>query len=629
MKHLSRVIAIICLCPAVVFADRITVHNKTPYDVYLGMYYLKDNQAQRVGEIKVLENDSSLSIERPERKFLYDRELVFHPDAQRLAGTLTGDDLERLRAKNIGSLKGDVFYISQYEGRFSAHTSLEWNIVQKAYGKTRKEILERLSAVQENPYKNTPAHVRVGNELAKEERAYLESRMPKVQKSLEQLLGRPLQGKYIPKIALVCSGGGYRAMLYSTGALVGSQKSGLLDSYTYLVGLSGSTWAIGSWMTLGGSLESFQSYIVDRVKNGLTKVSKSDAALISDMLVTKYMFGQPINLVDLYGGLLANSLFYAQGNLKQQVGLSTQAKRIVNGALPMPIYTAIRGDTTATENQWYEFTPYEIGASWLSMYVPSWSFGRRFRNGVSVNDAPEQSFGCLMATYGLAIGITIERLLQESDLINKMGPAGAIVNYMVTDYTQKRPLSANYLNYTRGMPSSPIAKDREIRIVDAGIGFNLPYPPISGQRLQRKIDIIIFIDASGGKIPDELVKTEKFAHDQGLKFPRIDYQGIDRRAVTIFKDEKDSEIPVVIYVPRIVDTALLTREKDNTSFTSYLSYLQGFDIEKCISQEDCNTFNFNYSERQAQSLISLGAFNVHAELARIKEVIGWVIDKKS
>ena len=178
-------------------------------------------------------------------------------------------------------------------------------------------------------------------------------------------------------------GGGYRALLYTTGALIGSYESGLLDSYTYLVGLSGSTWAIGTWMSLGGTLTSYESYIVGQVKKGLTQVSAADAALIGDAIITKYMFGQPINLVDLYGGLLANTLFEPLGNRKQRTGLSMQAQHIKGGVHPMPIYTAIRGDGPTTENQWYEFTPYEIGASWLSMYVPSWSFGRRFRNGVN------------------------------------------------------------------------------------------------------------------------------------------------------------------------------------------------------------------------------------------------------
>ena len=185
---------------------------------------------------------------------------------------------------------------------------------------------------------------------------------------------------------------------------------------------------------------------------------------------------------------------------------------------------------------------------------------------------------------------------------------------MIGDYTQKRPLSANYLNFTRGMAQSPLAAVREMRMVDAGISFNLPYPPISGLRPERKADIIIFVDASGGVISNELKLTEQFARAQHLKFPSIDYNGIDKHAITVFRSEQDLQAPVVIYVPRIVDEALLNTQKDNPALSSYISLLKGFNIEHCIAQEDCNTFNFVYSEKQARSLIALGAFNVSGEL---------------
>ena len=114
MKQFILVLsALCCMCPYIL-ADRITIHNKTPYDIFLAIYYLKNDNAERVTAITLLESDSSTSMERPARKFNVDRELVFSVDEQKLAPELTQADLEQLRAKNIGSFKGDVFYIGRY-----------------------------------------------------------------------------------------------------------------------------------------------------------------------------------------------------------------------------------------------------------------------------------------------------------------------------------------------------------------------------------------------------------------------------------------------------------------------------------------------------------------------------------
>ena len=70
----------------------------------------------------------------------------------------------------------------------------------------------------------------------------------------------------------------------------------------------------------------------------------------------------------------------------------------------MPIYTAVRAESLAVENMWYEFTPYEVGGSWLGMYVPARAFGAKFRNGNLVRtDTPELSLGNLMGIWGFAL----------------------------------------------------------------------------------------------------------------------------------------------------------------------------------------------------------------------------------
>ena len=122
-------------------------------------------------------------------------------------------------------------------------------------------ISSQQKAIINNPYKDSAAVVRVGNELHAEEQAYLVKRKPKVKVALEKMLGRSLEDLYVPTIAIVGSGGGYRAMLGTIGSLLAAEKIGLLDATTYITALSGATWAVAPWISTGKSLSEFKDYI--------------------------------------------------------------------------------------------------------------------------------------------------------------------------------------------------------------------------------------------------------------------------------------------------------------------------------------------------------------------------------
>lgn len=48
----------------------------------------------------------------------------------------------------------------------------------------------------------------------------------------------------VPTIAIVGSGGGFRAMVGFSGVMKALYESGVLDCATYMAGLSGSTWSV-------------------------------------------------------------------------------------------------------------------------------------------------------------------------------------------------------------------------------------------------------------------------------------------------------------------------------------------------------------------------------------------------
>ena len=630
MKSFFLLLCVLIVYPLV--ADRITVHNTTDQDLYAAIYYRKDPVVQRAGDIKAIERAASANMSRPIRKLGYDRQLVFSITQDTLAPELSLKDFDRLHSLNIGTFKGDVFYIAyNSQELLTGYTTIDWNLLMPAIANAKAKVselqqslLNQLPAIATNPYKSTVAHVRVGNELASGERDCIAKRSVVVRNALQRIAPAWNNQNKVPVIALVCSGGGYRAMLATLGVLVGLDKIGLLDCLTYVVGLSGSTWAIGNWMSSDKDIESLRNWIVNNIHYGLKRINNNDALLIAQSVVTKILFNQPIGFVDLYGALLANELFSYKGSKKQLVHLSEQTERIKQGAVPFPIYTAIRGDTRVTEHQWYEFTPFEVGAWWLERYIPSWSYGRKFNNhGSSIDFAPEQSFGTLMATYGLAVGVTVGRIMQEINLPERITTSFMrdIVNQiMASNFGDIRFIAAKVFNYALDVPV--MHNERFMRLVDAGINFNLPYDPISGLRSERKADIIIFVDASDDPISKELKLVDAYARSHKLKLPRIVMDDVRTKSLSIFKDDTDPEVPLVMYMPSVVDAQLFALAAQSP-LAGYATALQNFNVQECIRTAACNTFNFAYSHEDANRLATLLEFNVLANARALADAIRW------
>lgn len=594
------------------YADSVTIYNKTFRDMYVGIYYrypkipfIDQKPGTLASSIQCIDTQSSTILERPDRVYGADRQLVFVEDKSLLKDTLPAQKLDELHALYIGNLQGSTFYIAtDNDGDHYGYTALQWNVIQQPLQYAQDKMLNMLPAVSKNPNKNRIAYVREGNELCADEREYVIKRTEFIKAKLQKN-----SDQSVPNISIVCSGGGYRAMLYSLGALKGLEKVGILDLATYLIGLSGSTWAIGTWLSSGLTLDAFHKWLINNIGYQLNELDNEDFTLMAEVLLTKYCMGQPVGFVDMYGAFIANDLFDCFSNEKIMVHLSDQAERVKSATVPFPIYTAISAQHPKAEYLWYEFTPYEVGASWLHAYVPTWAFGRKFKNGVSVNTAPEQPFGTLLGTFGLAVGITVERMFSEANVSEKMSSAllKTIIKKILNHYGDSRPISAEYANFAFGLPDR-LFKDLKVTdMVDAGINCNLPYVPVSGMRTERKADVIIFIDASAGNIGDELKKVESYAHWHGLSFPTIDYDQIGKHAVSVFKDIQKSDAPIVIYVPRIVDESLLAAHHDD--MPDLYQCLHLFDVEKCILKESCNTFNFSYSPDQADKLSALGEFN--------------------
>ncbi|MEX0849238.1 MAG: hypothetical protein WD055_03340 [Candidatus Dependentiae bacterium] len=685
-KSYQYVYLLSCLIAQSIIATEVSVKNTIDKPLFLSFYYQnkETGQALQTGAVVSIDAHAKIVIQKPVAQSEANRYLLVS-NTKQFPFKLSKNTFESFAKVYVGKwrspLKRQKFYISTKDLKIKLYTASEWEIVQEnlikgrlAVEKLKGSLRNQLGAIRDNPNNNRIAQLRIGNSLHQEERDYLGKRAPKVKQAVEKLVAQNLDNKKIPNITFVASGGGDRAMLLTTNYLLGAQEIGLLDATTYISSLSGSTWALGFWMASGKDIKTFKENLMRKIPRGLHKINPNEMRYMADAWATKFVYNQPVTLVDFYGGLLANA-YLSDFERRHRVYLSQQVDRIKNGDVPLPIYTAINASEFQKMPEWYEFTPYEVGGAWLGAYVPTWAYGRAFNNGVSVDFAPEQSLGYLAGTFGSAFAFSfadvyqhmpdelqgnlkmvtnylLKKAISSSDYVVKKIPSAVLSQELklakesgqtkqlvemeskrlaqqgLKNFGDLRVSVARINNFVYNVPGLATKNLAQVKLADGGLAFNLPYPPISGERPERKADIIVFLDASGGIIGDELKGAENYARAKGLKFPKIDYTNIGKKAISIFKDEKDKEVPVVIYLPKVKDEVLLEQYKGKADLAWLVDYLKDFDAE-CAGflSGDCATLKFQYSEFQARQLGALAEFNIRASKDKIVDTIRWWIDK--
>jgi cytosolic phospholipase A2 len=598
-----------------VIADMVTVHNQTDFDINFGTYYyLSPVWAKRVGDIKDIPGGQAIALDRPRRELLLDRQLIFSLNSGDLKSRLSDDEYKILRTVNIGDTQGSNFYIDLNKGHLAGYNFLEWKVVQpirkrvqevstifdnQTWGQLRKKF-------EKHPYGTMEATVRTSTSLPDQEKAYLRTRMPHVKTAVESMLGTKLHDNEVPRIAFCCSGGGYRAMIATLGSFIGADSFGLLKSSIYMAGLSGSTWFIAPWTHSGATLQDFKKQLIPIVQRDIFKVSLNYNQLL-EVLLQKVAFGQPISLVDVYGAVLAYKLLAKGSGNPYDINLSSHIQRIAMGTWLYPIYTAV----TELPYVWVEFTPYEIGSNDLGGYIPSWSFGRRFLQGKSQDRAPSQSLGYLMGIWGSAFAANVKEIVHNFEQAIQYEQLRGVlkVGLDVTRLGKQRFSSAQVLNFTYGMLKLLRGQEEVLTLVDAGLSFNLPLPPL--MRKERAVDIIIVLDASSPiNKGEELQKAQTYLKAKGIKIPPINYEAINSSIYSVFYDPEDTSIPTIIYMPLV----------KNSNYSN-------FDPLSC-SKDYCSTFNFSYTAAQFEELSGLTEFNMKESKDSIIKAIRRVVEAK-
>jgi len=655
MKMRYVLYGVMCLGSLPLFANR-TLYNETKIPLYVAGYHvLASGEAKLVTARTKLMPDKNVSFDvtRTGIASTTKRYIVVSRNENDFTQTMTLQDVKSFPHKSLkypalpNLLK---FYFEEQNGRLVMLNSLEHSDFVKAISGAKETVKEgiidalidkeTLPEVKNNKHRKDVAVVRTTNVVPAEETAIIKKRKAKVNKAVNKAFNLTLLERKTPTISLVCSGGGYRAMLATLGFMVGMETAGVLDMTTYISGLSGSTWFLGTWINSKKTVNAFKTDLINLAKKKIGVLTPKEMKLISNAYKVKVAYREPLTIVDLFGALLANMLFDNLGDKRQQVLLSDQAKTLAAGDWPFPIYVAVDGRKAAHKQYgWYEFTPFEVGSPWLGHYVPLWGFGRTFSNGKSITDDPEIPLGFLFGIFGSAFSASIERIWQE---IMTGKEAGSSLDKFVKEtiihhFGDSRLAMSEEHNFTLGMDTSPIRDDKYMTMIDAGIDFNLPYPAVSGEKERRQSDILIFFDASystaieagkrnvAGSLKD-LMEAEKYARDRGLKFPHID-ANILVTPMTIFKDNNDPACPLVIWFPLTDDQQLITTTLSENNQLTGFDNIKDFNVAKCAESSFCDTFNFGYAQAESEKLVNLCTFNVLANKDALLAAIKWKIDK--
>jgi len=269
---------------------------------------------------------------------------------------------------------------------------------------------------------NTKYDVRYSLALCQQEKAFRKRRRTKVTVKMAELLKDkgPSNLRETPCVAVIGSGGGYRAAVGFSGAIRALDEIGIFDCATYAAGLSGSTWCLSS-------LYSHKSFPDNGVEHAVadmrTNISKNLLGLLKpsgilrcvNMMRHKRKTGQPCTLTDFFGLIVGKHML---GEERMDARLTDFIAKIEYGQAPMPMMTAlhIRPDVSALEyHEWLEFTPYEVGMAKYGCFVKTPDFNNKFFMGVISKDYPEAPLHYLMGIWGSAFAILFDRLVTKAN----------------------------------------------------------------------------------------------------------------------------------------------------------------------------------------------------------------------
>ncbi|CAN0540409.1 unnamed protein product [Rangifer tarandus platyrhynchus] len=528
--------------------------------------------------------------------------------------------------------------------------------------------------------------LRLGFDLCDGEKEFLEKRKRLVSKALQQALGlsQAPDSSQVPVVAVLGSGGGTRAMSSLYGSLAGLQDLGLLDTVTYLSGISGSTWCIStlykdpawSQVALQGPIERAQARVCS---SKMGAISTERLQYYAQELGIRESSGHSTSLVDLWGLLVEYFLYQEENPAK----LSDQKEAVSQGQNPYPIYASVNVRSNISGEdfaEWCEFTPHDVGFPKYGVYVPTELFGSDFFMGRLLQLRPESRICYLQGMWGSAFAASLDEIFlktagrglsfldwcrdsvkitddcQELQLHDParlrtrlFTPQGSFYQ-VVQDICTSRLTSAENSNFTQGLllhedyvsgrefvawkdlhpdafPNQLTPMRDCLNLVDGGFAINSPFP-LSLQP-QRAVDLILSFDYSLDAPFEVLQMTEKYCLDRGISFPRIEVSPEDMKEpheCYLFAKAEDPSSPIILHFPLV-----------NRTFRTHLAP----GMERKTTEEKAGgdfvingpdtpygMMNFTYEPQEFEQLVALSRYNVLNNVETVRKALQLALDRR-
>lgn len=337
----------------------------------------------------------------------------------------------------------------------------------------------------------------------------------------------------VPKIGLAISGGGFRSMLTGAGVIsamdIRTRNStdhglgGLLQSISYIAGISGGNWLVGSlaynnWTSVQEILDSM--HLEDSIWNlddsvispGGLNIIKSARRWdhISDAIDAKRANGFETSLTDVWGRALSYHFFphLKRGGIKYTWSSLRNSTVFQKGLMPFPISVAdgrYFGSHVINLNATiFEFNPFEMG-SWdpsLNAFTDLKYLGTNVSNGIPLDYdncvINYDNTGFVMATSATLFNQFLLRINSTKlpAFVRKLGTH--ILKGISQDYNDIAVYHPNpfkdskfvYSNYSKSITESD-----SLFLVDGGEDDeNIPFVPLIQEN--RNLDIIFAVDSS-------------------------------------------------------------------------------------------------------------------------------------
>ncbi|KAG7328604.1 hypothetical protein KOW79_008548 [Hemibagrus wyckioides] len=534
--------------------------------------------------------------------------------------------------------------------------------------------------------------VRLDFDIPAEEKAFLVKRREVVSHALQKILKlkSPLEPSKVPTMAVVCTGGGARAMTGMFGSLKGLQSLGFLDVISYITSLSGSTWTNAYLYNDPHWSEKDLDVAINLVKKELSKGTKtlfgpSRLRYYYSELRQKQKDGHPFSPIDMWGLIIENAI-YGKNN---EATLSDQQEAVSEGQNPLPIYTAVNmkrdagGSMMAGEERtlnlrlvffsWCEFTPYEVGFPKYGGFVPAEHFGSEYFLGHLIKKLPEIRVSFLLGLWSSVFSANLMLLWKHvtGAMPSWTSWLGEDVSSIETDdddstldtlvlasnastlsnFMHGRPMICKVFNFLRGFvlhnkyresstfntlkethldafPNRLTPMDRTLGLVDAGFEFNSAFPPVL--RPHRHVDVVLSLSYSWDEDHLKILKkTQQYCAIRQLPFPNVDFskfEGEPPREVYVFEDEKNPDAPIVVHFPLV-----------NITFKDYKApgvkrqgnkELKAGEVDVSTRSSPYVTSNLTYKADVFQKLVDLTCYNVSNNVDSIVSALERAMNRK-